>query len=68
MQIGRETGNVAHQCVVCRFHVEQSMAWGLVARIFVSTNELEAAAEQLRLLVRPFTDQSQVTNNEKIRR
>jgi hypothetical protein len=35
-----------------------STAWGLVARIFVSTIELQAAAEQLRLLMRPLTKQT----------
>ena len=34
-----------------------STAWGLVAQIFVSTTELKAAAEQLRLLVVPSTKQ-----------
>lgn len=43
-------------------------AWGLVARIFASTRELEAAVEQLRLLVRPSTTQPQVACNVKTRR
>jgi AcrR family transcriptional regulator len=37
-----------------------STAWGLVAQIFVSTTELQAAAEQLRLLVVPSTRQARV--------
>lgn len=32
-----------------------STAWGLVAQVFPSTTELRAAAEQLRLLMRPLT-------------
>jgi AcrR family transcriptional regulator len=35
-----------------------SAAWGLVAQIFVSTTELRAAAEQLRLLMRPAAKQT----------
>jgi AcrR family transcriptional regulator len=34
-----------------------STVWGLVAQIFVSTAELHAAAEQLRLLMRPVSKQ-----------
>lgn len=37
-----------------------STAWGLVAQIFVSTAELKAAAEQLRVLVMPSRSQSDV--------
>jgi AcrR family transcriptional regulator len=45
-----------------------SAAWGFVAGIFVSTDELEAAAAQLRLLVRPLAGRSPATHNAKIRR
>jgi AcrR family transcriptional regulator len=34
-----------------------SAAWGLVAQIFASADELQHAAEQLKLLVRPVTKQ-----------
>jgi AcrR family transcriptional regulator len=34
-----------------------STAWGLVAQIFVSTTQLQAAAGQLRLLMRPVAKQ-----------
>ncbi|SDR55183.1 transcriptional regulator, TetR family [Rhizobiales bacterium GAS191] len=37
-----------------------STAWGLVAQIFASTTELKAAAEQLRLLMRPLTKRTQL--------
>jgi hypothetical protein len=37
-----------------------STAWGVVAQIFVSTTELKAAAEQLRLLMRPLTKQAEL--------
>ena len=38
-----------------------STAWGLVAQIFASTTELKAAAEQLRLLMRPLTKRAKLT-------
>jgi AcrR family transcriptional regulator len=44
-----------------------STPWGLIARIFVSTNEYEAAAELLRLLVGPLTNQPQLKHKTKIR-
>lgn len=37
-----------------------STAWGLVAQIFQSTSELKAAAQQLRLLVRPMITQAEL--------
>ena len=37
-----------------------STAWGLVAQIFASATELKAAAEQLRLLMRPLTEQTEL--------
>jgi hypothetical protein len=44
------------------------VSWSFVARIFTSTKELEATAELLRSLVRPFATQSRVTRSAKIRR
>jgi AcrR family transcriptional regulator len=45
-----------------------SVAWGFVARIFVSESELEAAGEQLRSFVRPLASESQLTRNAKSQR
>jgi AcrR family transcriptional regulator len=44
------------------------VGWGFVARIFVTPGELEAAAQQLRLLMRPFANQPQVGQKAKTRR
>jgi AcrR family transcriptional regulator len=42
-----------------------STAWGLVAQIFVSTAELRAAAEQLRLLIRPAAKQARLAPKKR---
>ncbi len=45
-----------------------STTWGMVTRIFASSREFEAATEQLRVLVQPFSSAPPLARRPKVRR